>query len=89
MAIETLTGAARERGVTLVSTLHQVDVAVARFPRIVGLRDGALAFDLPAAEVTRDHLLRLYAQHEHELAGAPPPATGADGPPPGAMMVCR
>lgn len=89
MAIETLTGAARERGVTLVATLHQVDVAVARFPRIVGLRDGALAFDLPSAEVTRDHLLRLYAQHEHELAGAPPPAPGADGPPPAVMMVCR
>ncbi|MCW5606018.1 MAG: ATP-binding cassette domain-containing protein, partial [Burkholderiales bacterium] len=72
MAIDTLTGAARERGVTLLATLHQVDVAVARFPRIIGLRDGELAFDLPAAEVTRDHLLRLYAQHEHELAGAPP-----------------
>jgi phosphonate transport system ATP-binding protein len=43
---------ARERGVTLVATLHQVDMALAHFPRIVGLRDGALAFDLPAAQVT-------------------------------------
>jgi phosphonate transport system ATP-binding protein len=70
-AIGTLCGEAQERGVTLVATLHQVDVALARFPRIVGLRDGALAFDLPAAQVTREHLARLYAQHEHELAGAP------------------
>ena len=87
MAIDTLTGAARERGVTLLATLHQVDVAVARFPRIIGLREGKLAFDLPASEVTRDHLLRLYAQHEHELAGAPPP--GADDTPPRPMLVCR
>jgi phosphonate transport system ATP-binding protein len=87
MAIDTLTGAARERGVTLLATLHQVDVAVARFPRIIGLREGKLAFDLPASEVTRDHLLRLYAQHEHELAGAPPPGTDDRPPPP--MIVCR
>ena len=87
MAIDTLTGAARERGVTLLATLHQVDVAVARFPRIIGLREGKLVFDLPASEVTRDHLLRLYAQHEHELAGAPPPGTDDRPPPP--MIVCR
>lgn len=90
MAIDTLTGAAREHGVTLLATLHQVDVAVARFPRIVGLRDGELAFDLPAAEVTRNHLLRLYAQHEHELAGAPPLPQDADKQPPsGTLMICR
>jgi phosphonate transport system ATP-binding protein len=71
-AIDTLTQAARERGATLVTTLHQVDVA-ARFSRVVGLRDGELAFDLPAAEVTRARLAQLYAQHEHELAAAPPP----------------
>ena len=47
----------RARGVTLVATLHQVDVALAHFPRIVGLRDGQLAFDLPAGEVTRERVL--------------------------------
>ncbi len=72
LAVETLTGSARERGATMLATLHQVDVAIAAFPRIIGLRDGELAFDLPSAAVTRDHLLRLYAQFEHELAGAPP-----------------
>ena len=78
-AIATLVDGARERGVTLVATLHQVDVALAQFPRVVGLRDGTLAFDLPAAEVTRERLARLYAQHEHELRGEPP-ATADDGP---------
>lgn len=71
-AITAITDGARERGVTLVATLHQVDVALAHFPRVLGLRDGALAFDLPAAQVTPERLARLYAQHEHELLGQPP-----------------
>ncbi len=51
--------------------MHQVDTALAHFERIVGLREGTVAFDLPTAQVSRDHLLRLYAQHEDELDGAP------------------
>jgi phosphonate transport system ATP-binding protein len=61
-AIDTLLGSARERGVTLVATLHQVDVALAHFPRVIGLRDGEVAFDLPAAQVTRERLAALYDQ---------------------------
>ena len=71
LAIDSLTAAAKERGATLITTLHQVDVAT-RFPRVVGLRNGELHFDLPAAEVTRARLAELYAQHEHELTGAAP-----------------
>ncbi len=91
-AVATLTEAAREGGRTLVATLHQVDVALASFPRIVGLRDGRLAFDLPSAAVTREHLARLYAQHEHELLGAPPGADAVEaaaGPAAPAVMHCR
>ena len=73
-AIGTLTEQARERGSTLVATLHQVDVALAHFPRVIGLRDGQLAFDLPAAEVSRERLAALYDQFEHELRGAVPVA---------------
>lgn len=68
-ATATLVQQARAQGVTLVATLHQVDTALAHFSRIVGLRDGKLQFDLPAGEVSRDRLERLYAQKEHELAG--------------------
>lgn len=91
LAIATLVEGAAERGVTLVATLHQVDVALAQFPRIVGLRDGALAFDLPAAQVTRERLARLYDQHEHELRGDVP-GTPLDTPPAApqpAVMHCR
>jgi phosphonate transport system ATP-binding protein len=88
-ALRTLVDEAAARRVTLVATLHQVDAALAHFPRIVGLRDGRLAFDLPAAQVTREHLAALYAQHEEELQGAP---AAVDAPPPPAapaVMHCR
>lgn len=88
-ALAALVDEAARRGVTLVTTLHQVEMALAHFPRIVGLRDGQIAFDLPAAEVTPERLRRLYAQHEHELrADAPPADTPATGPTPVAMH-CR
>ncbi len=89
-ALEALTRGARERGVTLVTTLHQVDAALAHFPRIVGLRDGAVAFDLATAQVTRERLARLYAQHEDELTGPAPAvevAPAAEALP--AVMHCR
>ena len=75
-AIETLTQAAHQRGATLVATLHHVEMALAHFPRIIGLRDGALAFDLPAAAVTRERLQALYSQRLHELSG--PASVDAD-----------
>ena len=82
--------AARERGATLVATLHHVDMALAHFPRIVGLRGGAVAFDLPAAQVTAAHLQALYAQHLHELGGPADPATdGLPGGPVPVGMLCR
>jgi len=71
-AIESLTTAARERSATLVTTLHHVQMALHHFPRIIGLRDGALAFDLPAAQVSPEHLHRLYDQHLDELTGPGP-----------------
>lgn len=90
-ALNTLVSQARARGVTLVATLHQVDAALAHFPRIVGLREGAIAFDLPTAQVTPQRLADLYAQHEDELRGDAPGAP-QEPPPPGPAPValhCR
>ncbi|MFZ9334781.1 MAG: phosphonate ABC transporter ATP-binding protein [Burkholderiaceae bacterium] len=90
-AMRTLVDGARERGITLVATLHQVDKALEHFPRIIGLRDGALAFDLPSAQVTRERLAALYDQFEHELRGeaAAPVADIAPAPAQPAVMHCR
>ena len=89
-AIESLTRAAAERGATLVTTLHHVEMALRHFPRIIGLRDGELAFDLPAAQVTPQRLHQLYEQHLDELHGsapsAPPDAPTATPP---VVMYCR
>jgi phosphonate transport system ATP-binding protein len=89
-AINTLTQAARERGATLVATLHHVEMALAHFPRTIGLRDGAVAFDLPSAEVTAQHLQTLYAQHLDELTGSggAPVESVAPVPAP-VVMHCR
>jgi phosphonate transport system ATP-binding protein len=90
-AIETLTQTARKRGATLVASLHHVEMALAHFPRVVALRDGKLAFDLPAAQVTPAHLHSLYAQHLHELSAAPAVAADDRFPvdPAPVAMTCR
>ncbi|MBZ0160928.1 MAG: phosphonate ABC transporter ATP-binding protein [bacterium] len=46
---------------TLLMNLHSVDLALAHFPRVIGLKDGKVSFDLPAAEVTDEHLTALYS----------------------------
>jgi phosphonate transport system ATP-binding protein len=89
LAIDILTSMAAARGVTLVVSLHQVDVAT-RFARVIGLRDGEVAFDLPGSEVTRAHLAELYAQHEHELTGpAPAPVSTEPDSAPAITVACR
>ena len=89
LVMQTLTREALRRNVTLVMTLHQVEVALAQFPRIVGLRDGLVAFDLPTAEVTPERLKQLYAQHEEELTGAAPLTDDAPQQGQPAIMHCR
>jgi phosphonate transport system ATP-binding protein len=56
-----LVGYSTASGATLVASLHAVDLALRWFPRIVGVREGAVMFDLPAAEVTPERLAALYA----------------------------
>jgi phosphonate transport system ATP-binding protein len=51
-------------GATFVASLHAVDLALRWFPRIVGVREGVVLFDLPAAQVTPERLEALYASGE-------------------------
>ena len=89
-AMESLTQSARERGATLVTTMHHVEMALHHFPRIIGLRDGELAFDLPSAQVTPERLHALYDQHLHELSTTTPPASPeATADPAPVVMHCR
>jgi phosphonate transport system ATP-binding protein len=56
-----LTGLARERGRALLASLHDVSAARGHFDRVVGLRAGAVRFDLPARAVTDAEIAALYA----------------------------
>ena len=52
------------RSATLVCSLHQVELARLNFPRLVGLRDGCILFDLPQGEVTDELIEQLYANQD-------------------------
>ncbi len=67
LTISQLHSEAATRGVTLVASLHAVDVALRWFPRIVGLRGGEIVFDLPAVKVTDGVLHDLYASETGTL----------------------
>jgi phosphonate transport system ATP-binding protein len=58
--LELLVGAARERGKTLVASVHSVDLARRYFDRLVGLRNGVTQFDLASGAVTDAMLDELY-----------------------------
>lgn len=55
---------AESRGITLLASLHAVDLALAHFPRIIGVRDGQIMFDLPASAVDQARLDALYANEQ-------------------------
>jgi phosphonate transport system ATP-binding protein len=48
------------RGGTLIASMHRPDLAREYFTRIIGLRDGRIVFDQPAADVTSASLVPLY-----------------------------
>ncbi len=65
--IRCLIADADARSATLVASLHAVDLALGNFTRIVGIKAGHVAFDLPAAEVGIALLHDLYASEGEEL----------------------
>ena len=58
--IKLLVGIADEAGKTLIASMHSVELAREYFSRLIGIRNGAVTFDLPSHEVTEDMLHDLY-----------------------------
>ena len=93
--LQVLCTAAHERGATLVASLHAVDLALACFPRIVGVREGAILFDKPAHEVDPALLRALYAGESEQpptqnQPSAPPAISAVPAPRPSvAAPGCR
>jgi hypothetical protein len=65
-ALTSLCQMADDRQATLVATLHHVEMALKFFPRIIGLAQGQVQFDLPVAQVTPTLLAELYS-HQTEV----------------------
>jgi phosphonate transport system ATP-binding protein len=49
-----------EENLAVLCVLHQVDLAYKYADRLVGIRNGVMAFDLPQAELSRETVRRLY-----------------------------
>ncbi|WP_025496271.1 phosphonate ABC transporter ATP-binding protein [Burkholderia cenocepacia] len=73
LALGELCRQAGTSSVTLIASLHAVDLALRWFPRIVGLKSGEIAFDLPAERVSDALLRELYASESES-----PPVQGKD-----------
>jgi phosphonate transport system ATP-binding protein len=88
-AVRALVDGATEHRSTLVCTLHQVPMALGHFPRIIGMREGRIAFDLPSGQVTQAMLEALYANQLEELSGAAPVIAEPQAGPQPVVMHCR
>jgi phosphonate transport system ATP-binding protein len=59
---------ARDGRKTLIMAVHKVDLALRHFPRVVGMREGCLSFDVPSSEVHTNLLGTLYGQRDKGAA---------------------
>ncbi|MFK0311610.1 phosphonate ABC transporter ATP-binding protein [Pseudomonas sp. NPDC090233] len=55
---------AQANSVTLVASLHAVELALTHFPRVIGIREGQIAFDCAAEAVSDQMLDALYANEQ-------------------------
>ncbi|MCY1542853.1 phosphonate ABC transporter, ATP-binding protein [compost metagenome] len=55
---------ASSRGMTLLASLHAVELALAHFPRVIGVREGRIVFDLPPEAISPSALDALYANEQ-------------------------
>lgn len=63
--LDMLTGIAKERGKTLIASIHTLDISStdissSYFSRVIGLREGRVQFDLPMHELSQRRLTSLY-----------------------------
>lgn len=77
--VQLLVREAKVRNATLVASLHAVDLARQCFDRLIGIRDGRIAFDVPAHSVTEAQLHALYAGPAQEISKEEAAAPGVPG----------
>jgi phosphonate transport system ATP-binding protein len=57
----------RERGITVICTLHQLTYAVEYADRFIGLRNGRLVIDATSQSVGQEQLQQLYHADDHSF----------------------
>lgn len=57
----------KEKKITCIVNLHQVDVALKYSDKIIGVSDGKVIYDGPAHEITTEMLHRIYKSDSKEL----------------------
>ena len=62
--LEVLTGLCAEENLTLVVSMHQLELAREFFPRLVGLKEGRVLFDRAAEDLRPEEVEELYALEE-------------------------
>lgn len=72
----------QERGITIVASLHHVELARRHFDRALALRHGELVFDGPTAQLTDALLHRLYGTQADALIKPDDDTLGALSTPP-------
>jgi phosphonate transport system ATP-binding protein len=69
--LELLLRVATEENMTVIVTLHQVELAVGWAKRIVGLRDGQVVLDRGATGLTQHDVMDVYRRVDHESTPKP------------------
>jgi phosphonate transport system ATP-binding protein len=59
--MEILAEISRDQGTTLCASLHDPQLVLRFFPRIVGLRQGRVVFDKPTTQISPEEIQELYA----------------------------
>ena len=49
-----------ERSLTFVCSLHQVDIALGYFSRVIGIKEASIVFDLAPEQVTDETMRKVY-----------------------------
>jgi len=58
--IQLLTQLSQEEGITLIVSLHNLELAREFFPRLIGLRSGRMVFDSPPSELSDQECSELF-----------------------------
>ena len=67
--VQLLNQISEEENITLIMSLHNLELAKAHFPRLIGLRNGEVQFDSNPADLNENKFKELYTLSDREILG--------------------